>query len=180
MLSVFFVFISIPVFGYNRDSLPQMVEMARTHVVNILIQKDENGKYTVTAKGEKARIDGMSFPSQQNPSVMEAGSMINDGEWAYIWNGKDGNKFNLKDIQQGTDSSANSQNETTDWKNWAKSMEASGAKYDCSPTVVTDADFTPPSDVKFQDWGEMLKSIQQMQDNPSAPIDPSQFKIPAN
>ena len=140
--------------------------------------EDASGKYTVTAKGGKARIDGIDFPNPQNPDVSEPGSMINDGEWAYMWNGKEGIKFNLKETQQRTDPSDNAQEETANWKDWAKGMEASGAKYDCNPTVATDADFTPPTDVKFQDFGEMMKNIQQLQNNPNIPIDPSQFNMP--
>mgnify|MGYP007044106072 CR=1 FL=1 len=109
---------------------------------------------------------------------METGSMINDGEWAYMWNGKNGNKFNLKEIQQGANPSANSQDETTNWKDWAKGMEANGANYDCNPTVVTDADFTPPSDVEFQDLNALMKSFQQVPANSDVPIDINQFKIP--
>jgi hypothetical protein len=142
--------------------------------------EDANGKYTVTSKGGKARIDGMSFPNFKNPAVTEAGSMINDGEWAYMWNGKEGMKFNLKEMEQNSGQNQNPQAKTSDWKDWAKGMEASGAKYDCAPTVATDADFTPPTDVKFQDLGEMLKNIQQMQQNPNIPIDPNQFKVPGN
>jgi hypothetical protein len=140
--------------------------------------EDANGKYTVTAKGEKARIDGMSFPNSQNLTVSEPGSMINDGTWAYAWNGKDGMKFNLKDMQENSSASVSPDEKSTDWKAWVKDMETSGAKYDCNPTVATDADFTPPSDVKFQDFGEIFKNLKQIQSNPNIPIDPNQFKIP--
>jgi hypothetical protein len=140
--------------------------------------EDANGKYTVTAKGGKARIDGMNFPNPKNPAVSEAGSMINDGEWAYIWNGKEGMKFNLKDASETSGQPQDAQENNYDWKNWAKSMETSGAKYDCNPAVATDADFTPPSDVKFQDLGELLKGFQQMQNNSGVPVDPKQFNLP--
>lgn len=142
--------------------------------------EDANGKYTVTAKGERAKIEGMDFPDPQNPSVMEKGTIINDGDWAYMWSGKEGIKFNLKEMEQGSAPTQNSQENASDWKEWAKGMEESGAKYDCQPTVATDADFTPPSDVKFQDLGEMFKGLQQMQGNPNLPIDPSQFQMPGN
>lgn len=137
--------------------------------------EDKQGKYDVTSKGEKVRIDGMDFPDPKNPTASQKGSMINDGTWAYIWNGQEGMKFNLKDMQQNSAPAANSEEQSTDWKAWAKGMEASGAKYDCSPTVATDADFTPPSDVKFQDLGELLKGVQQMQNNPAIPANPGQF-----
>lgn len=140
--------------------------------------EDAQGKYDVTAQGEKVRIDGMDFPDPKNPTASQKGSMINDGTWAYIWNGKEGMKFNLKDMDQNPSSAANPDEKSTDWKAWAKSMETSGAKYDCTPTVATGGDFTPPTDVKFQDLGELLKGLQQVQNNPNVPIDPNQFKSP--
>jgi len=142
--------------------------------------EDAQGKYDVTAQGEKVRIDGMDFPDPKNPQASQKGSMINDGTWAYIWNGKEGMKFNLKDMEQAGGQAANPQEKNYDWKSWAQGMETKGAKYDCSPTVATDADFSPPSDVKFQDLGELLKNVQQqMQKNPNIPpIDPNQFKKP--
>lgn len=142
--------------------------------------EDANGKYTVTAKGGKVRIDGMDFPDPKNPEASQKGSMVNDSEWAYIWNGKEGMKFNLKDMEQTSGQNTKSQEKASDWKDWAKGMENSGAKYDCNPTVAADSDFAPPSDVKFQDLGELMKSLQQMQNNPGAPIDPNQFKVPSN
>lgn len=142
--------------------------------------EDSQGKYDVTAQGEKVRIDGMDFPDPKNPTASQKGSMINDGTWAYIWNGKEGMKFNLKDMQQNSSTTANPDEKSTDWKAWAQQMETSGAKYDCNPTVAIGSDFTPPSDVKFQDLGELLKGFQQQtQNNPNIPpIDPNQFKNP--
>ena len=142
--------------------------------------EDVQGKYDVIAQGEKVRIDGMDFPDPKNPTATQKGSMINDGTWAYIWNGKEGMKFNLKDMEQNSAATpnANTDEKSTDWKAWAKSMETSGAKYNCNPTVATGGDFTPPADVKFQDLGELMKGIQQLQNNPGAPIDPNQFKSP--
>jgi len=125
---------------------------------------DANGSYTVIAKGDKAKIEGISFANPQDPSQNgKTGTMINDGTWAYIWNGQQGMKFNLKETQQG----ANSQEKATDWKGWAQQMQTSGAKYDCNPTVATDADFTPPANVTFQDLGELMKNLKQTQPNPT-------------
>lgn len=119
---------------------------------------DVNGSYTVIAKGDKAKVEGINSINPQTQKE-EKGTMINDGTWAYIWTGKQGMKFNLKETQQG----ANPEEKATDWKGWAQQMQTSGAKYDCNPTVATDADFTPPADVTFQDLGELMKNLQQNQ-----------------
>ncbi|MFA6383445.1 MAG: hypothetical protein WCX17_03405 [Parcubacteria group bacterium] len=131
---------------------------------------DANGTYTVIAKGDKVKVEGINSINPQTQKE-EKGTMINDGTWAYIWTGKQGMKFNLKDTQQGT---ANPEGESTDWKNWAQQMQNSGAKYDCNPTVATDADFTPPSNVTFQDLGELMKNLPQMQNIPDVPAMPNQ------
>ena len=76
---------------------------------------DTNGTYTVIAKGDKAKIDGISFASPQNPSQNgKTGTMINDGTWAYIWSGQQGMKFNLKDAQQAAAQGANPEEKSTD------------------------------------------------------------------
>jgi len=140
--------------------------------------EDATGKYTVISKNNKVRIEGMNYAS---PSVANSddqkGIMINDGTWAYIWNGKEGTKFNIKEIEAANAPQGEATAKSSDWQDWAKSMETSGAKYDCQPGLATDADFTPPSDVKFQDLGEMMKAVQQLQNNPGS-IDPSQFQTP--
>jgi hypothetical protein len=134
---------------------------------------DANGSYTITAKGDKAKVEGMNSinPQTQKP---EKGTMINDGTWAYIWAGKQGMKFNIKETQQAAQQP---EEKSTDWKNWASQMQASGAKYDCNPTVATDADFAPPADVTFQDLGELMKNLKQNQPNPesvpSVPVMPN-------
>lgn len=135
---------------------------------------DQTGSYTVIAKGEKAKIEGISFANPSNPTQKDSkGTMINDGTWAYIWNGKEGMKFNLKDTQQTSSSAVNTEEKSTDWKGWAEEMQDSGAKYDCNPTVATDADFTPPSDVKFQDLAELMKSFQNIPNNVQIPPIPT-------
>jgi hypothetical protein len=152
-----------------KDSLLGLLQSATGVKCSV---SDVNGSYTVIAKGDKVKIDGISFasPQSQNPAGQK-GTMINDGTWAYIWNGQQGMKFNLKETQQGA---ANTEEKATDWKGWASQMQASGAKYDCNPTVATDADFTPPANVTFQDLGELMKNLPQMQNIPDLPATPNQ------
>ncbi|MDO8241048.1 MAG: hypothetical protein Q7T51_03670 [Candidatus Moranbacteria bacterium] len=134
---------------------------------------DATGSYTVIAKGEKARIEGMNFANPSDPTQKdERGTMINNGDWAFIWSGKEGMKFNMKEMQAANPQTA--AEEPTDWRGWAAEMQNSGAKYECNPTVATDLDFTPPADVKFQDLGEMMRGFQNMQNNTQIPPMPVQ------
>lgn len=136
---------------------------------------DQSGNYTVIAKGDRVRIDGIDYASISDPNQKGSkGSMVNDGTYAYIWSGKEGMKFDLKATQQNSSPATNTEEESTDWKSWATDMQNSGAKYDCNPTVATDADFTPPSDVKFQDLAELMKGFQQMQNKVNIPPVPAQ------
>jgi hypothetical protein len=138
------------------------------------IQDKLEGQLTMTVKGDKVRVDGFSYmiPSANGdvPPIEDKGTMVNDGVWVYMWSGQEGMKFNIKDMQslskqdQGQSSGDSPQNDSMDWKDWVKEMDDEGTKYDCSPTVVNDGDFAPPSDVKFEDWGEMMKGFMQMGD----------------
>lgn len=127
------------------------------------VNDPESGEMTMYTKGEKVKVEGFSYSSQEGqPS--EPGSMINDGEWVYTWSGKEGIKFNLEEMEEmSQDEESQAQNESqdnaSDWKSWVKEMEDEGVEYECSPAVLSDADFIPPSDVTFQDWGEMMKGL---------------------
>jgi hypothetical protein len=123
--------------------------------------EDEQGKYVIIAKDKKVKIDGIDFSNPSEGSTTEQkGTMIDDGEWIYMWSGKEGMKFNKKETEKLQTGNANS-GEPSDWQGWLGSLETSGAKYDCNPTVATDADFLAPQDVKFQDLGELMKGIPQ-------------------
>ena len=138
------------------------------------LEDPEAGPMTMYVKGEKAKVEGFAFSptsdgtASAEQSKGEKGMMINDGVWVYIWSGAEGMKFNIKDMEAAApkdQNKDNSQNNASDWKDWVKQMDDSGVKYDCNPTVLSDADFTPPSNVKFQDLGEMMKSLMKMGEN---------------
>ena len=38
-------------------------------------------------------------------------------------------------------------------------------KNSCKASTVADSLFTPPTDIKFQDYSEMMKGLQQMMNN---------------
>ncbi|HCP08850.1 MAG TPA: hypothetical protein DIT25_03580 [Candidatus Moranbacteria bacterium] len=141
--------------------------------------EDETGKYTVVARGQKAKIEGIAFANPLSGGEEEKGAMINDGTWAYMWGGKEGIKLNIAEMEKFSEQYGDQDNEVSDasdWRDWAKEMETSGAKYDCSPTVATDSDFTPPSEVVFQDFGQLFQGLQQMQSDFGG-FDPSQFNF---
>lgn len=130
------------------------------------VEQDGNTT-TILTNGTKVRLEGMEMPNPKDSTgAKEKGYMISDDTWAYIWSGKEGIKFNIKEMEASAKSAPgeadDQSNKSSDWKSMIKEMEESGAKYDCSAAVVSDSDFTPPSDVVFQDMGEFLKQMQEM------------------
>jgi hypothetical protein len=151
-----------------KDSLMNMLSGSAAMKCNV---SDEHGSYTVLAKSGKVKIDGIDYaapqPGSKSGDTNKKGTMITTSEMFYMWSGKEGMKWNIKEMEAlskkaGGESAPIQEPADTNWTDWAKSMEASGAKYDCSPAVVTDADFTPPTDVQFQDFGEMMKQFSNM------------------
>lgn len=149
--------------GSIKDSLTNM--LSGSAAVKCAVE-DEEGKYTVTAKMGKVKIDGIGYttPDASGEAKDQKGTMIVTEEMFYMWSGKEGMKWNVKEMEElnkkmGGENAAVQEPAAADWSDWAKTMEASGAKYDCSPSVVTDADFTPPADVQFQDFGEFMKQF---------------------
>jgi uncharacterized protein YxeA len=154
--------------GIGSEIKKGLLDLMTTGAGTKCTVEDKSGKYTMYAKGDKAKVEGIDFaPSiPGNEPKGEPGMMINDGTWAYMWSGKEGMKFNIKDMEEtakdvSSQPSSDSQEKATDWKDWVKEMQNSGAKYECSAAVLSDADFVPPADVKFQDWEELMKSMMQ-------------------
>lgn len=129
------------------------------------------------AKGDKAKVEGYPYASMATafsgakdgqPPTEEEGTMVNDGTWVYMWGSKDGMKFNIKDMQEtaaqysNQNQNQNQNQQVSNWKDWVKNMEEQGVKYDCGAAVLSDSDFVPPSNIQFEDWGEMMKGFMKM------------------
>ncbi len=137
---------------------------------------NENGS-TVTSliKGNKYKVDQVVLEDGKG-----TGGVVSDGEFMYSWDNvtKQGVKFNLKDMQamaEETEPGASPQTNSFDFEEWVEETESKN-DVDCQPALLTDAEFTPPSDVTFQDMtqffqqmGEMSKQIETNPDGvPSA------------
>jgi hypothetical protein len=99
---------------------------------------------------------------------------VSDGEYIYMWNSiqPEGTKMSLKDLEEmGTDTNTDERNsgemnfDTLDDE----------YNYKCTPWTVSNSKFSPPSDVKFIDMGEMMSDLQKigtdMENNPCAACD---------
>ncbi|MFH1404305.1 MAG: hypothetical protein ABIH11_08565 [Candidatus Altiarchaeota archaeon] len=87
---------------------------------------------------------------------------ISDGTWAYMWEeGADtGTKMNLKEMQELDDDT--SQDTTGVSYSDIDEMAAAAMNVECMPTVMSDAVFTPPGYIEFQDLGKTMKQMQDL------------------
>lgn len=164
----------------KNSSDPSMTEKVKQGLYDLVatgtgmkctLEDPKMGQMTMYVKGEKAKVEGFQFmgapsnPATAGQPKQEKGTMVNDGIWVYIWSGTEGIKFNIKDMENLAPKGQNqedSQANASDWKNWVKEMEKNGIKYECNPSVLSDSDFAAPGNVKFQDFGEMMKSLIKM------------------
>jgi len=93
-------------------------------------------------------------PSGQTTTTTYA---ISDGTSLYSWSDASkgvGMKINLADAQKNAPTPGQKTDTSVDW--------SKQYNYNCSPATVSDADFAPPSDIKFTDLSEIQKSLQKL------------------
>lgn len=114
---------------------------------------------TVYVAGQRMRGNFMMRQPEAGEVSM---SMIQDGEYAYVWGGPMGAKQGTK--IKITQADADQQNGATAQNNNAVDLDQK-VDFDCQPWVVNNAMFALPSDVTFTD---VSAQIQQMQQNTQA------------
>jgi hypothetical protein len=87
---------------------------------------------------------------------------ISDGEYVYTWGSHAvGGTFAIK-LKADFDTQATPESQGNSDKNIAASQVDLDTDYQgkCSPTIVTDAKFQPPKDVKFEDYSKFLDDLK--------------------
>jgi outer membrane lipoprotein-sorting protein len=115
---------------------------------------------TMMIKGTKFRQTAVSKIGDQPETAME---ILSDGVWTYLWNPKtkeQGMKIRVTEEQK-----ADTQKLADGSFDFGKEFN-----FDCSPASVSDAEFTPPTDVEFMD----LEALQ----NQFKDLMPSGVEIP--
>jgi len=112
-------------------------------------------------------INGKKFNQTIKTKSVEGEQTINsvsDGEYVYTWGSHvAGGTFALKlktdfDTQS---TSENSTNETTGQEIVESQIDLdTDYQGKCSPTIVTDASFQPPKDIKFEDYSKFLEDLK--------------------
>ena len=122
---------------------------------------DDKGKQTKTfMKAGAVRTDFTgSTPS-------ESGSMILKDKKMYSWSDstKEGFMMEVPEVTPGKTNIPGSPTGDANRSQQATDVLTMIEKYkdSCKPGTVADSLFTPPSDVKFQDYSQMMKDIQKM------------------
>ncbi|HHQ45127.1 MAG TPA: hypothetical protein ENN13_03215 [Candidatus Altiarchaeales archaeon] len=119
-------------------------------------------------------VMGEKFKSTSVLTGMEFNS-ISDGVWIYSWNSDEsqGMKLRISDFQD-----IQEQDDLQDYPDMEE-IARFARDVDCRPEALSQAFFTPPSNIEFIDVGEQMRQMQEMMqqyqqgpaDNPCAMCD---------
>jgi len=110
-------------------------------------------------------INGKKFSQTIKTKSADGEQTINsvsDGEYVYTWGSHTtGGTFAIK-LKADFDTKTDPSTEETAGQNIAASQVDLDTDYQgkCSPTVVTDANFQPPKDIKFEDYSKFLEDLK--------------------
>lgn len=112
------------------------------------------------AKGAKSRVEGF-----QTDESTKNGTMINDGEYMYVWNDGEtqGTKFSLATAQEAQSQAQEYINEMPNLSTQEArdEYESEGYTVDCQQEAVADSEFAPPSGVTFTDLSAMMQGAME-------------------
>lgn len=117
-------------------------------------------EYEIFTKDDKVRINGFKYMSFGNEVDLDSGYLINDGEWSYMWSGKEGMKINIEKMEGDT-----GEGDMGDWNEWLASEEERGVNFECQPQNIDESQFIPPQDVEFKDFNELMQGFGNMDGN---------------
>jgi len=150
----------------NKFSLKNALTLGQS--VKCSYTDDNGSSVTTLVKGNKYKVVGITM-GEDNGN----GGMVSDGQFMYSWDDKtkQGTKFDITAMQELSQEpqSTTSPESAFDFQKWADETDDK-FKVDCQPAVVTDAEFTPPSDITFQDMTQFMQQMgelsKKMQANP--------------
>lgn len=109
-------------------------------------------------KGKKMHMVSVSTGEKKTST-----EMVNDGEYMYTWEqGKDqGMKIKVPteaELQEMKEKSGGALKNTPDFTKQEdiEKLQNDGSKIDCTPGVVSDSTFVPPTNVTFQDFSAVM------------------------
>lgn len=127
----------------------------------------ENGKVVgvIYVDGERVRMDGSDGQAGMS-------SMINDGEWIYMWDTatKSGMKMKNEDTEEMVAESEGEVEVDVDEEMTPEGIGEAVYDYSCGKWKVDESVFVPPTDVEFQDMDAMLKQMEVQMEGMVPPI----------
>lgn len=152
----------------KAEKLAQIIErggQADCKVTNLA----DNSSTQIIVSGKKMKIVGSDFGEGKK------GTMVNDGSFNYIWSEGEKTGFKTKIVTDTiTPTPTSGVKQPEDVSQTASGFEdETKYKMDCATRTIPDSEFTPPAEVKFTDFSEVMKAI------PSTPSVPT-FKIPTD
>jgi hypothetical protein len=126
----------------------------------------EGDKVTVIAMGDKVKISGFPYADMSNPDSAEEviGHSLTVGDMMYMWGAKTGMKMDLKKMEQIAEDLGEEANEEEPdtWEDMVSDWDEQNIDYKCTEKRFSDADFTAPSDVEFQDLTAFMEGVSDM------------------
>ena len=126
--------------------------------------QNEDGSFTteMVISGKKFN-QVITFRSAEGEEKINS---ISDGEYVYTWgNHSTGGTFATKlkaDFSENATNTPEIKDNAEAIGNLSETQTDLDSKFegDCSPTIVTDANFQPPKDVKFEDYSKFLDDLK--------------------
>ncbi len=123
----------------------------------------------IIVSGKKMKFVGSDFGGGKK------GSMISDGVYTYVWTDgeKTGFKTKIEPEVSPTPTVAGKPEGEVEVTNPSQAAETfedeTKFQTECVKRKISDSDFTPPADVKFTDFAELMKAVPQIPSIPSLP-----------
>lgn len=110
--------------------------------------ENAGGKIVMIAQTGRVKVTGYSLPGSEGNGKT---SIINDGNWVYIWS--EGEERGIKYAVDEEDEENSSPFSSFSLKDTLKAWQEQ--HYQCHPKRLSDADFQPPANVKFMDINQL-------------------------
>ncbi len=129
-----------------------------------MTKKDGTSSMQYMMKDKKMKITGIVAQGTTTPA-----SMISDGSFMYTWDAttKQGMKIALSTDGQLSEEDRQKTGDIPSINSDAdkKKLEDEGYTVDCNAATIDDAEFVPPTDVKFSDFSTLMQKSKVMMQN---------------
>ncbi len=142
-----------------------------------IFKKKESMVCTIKTDGRVSKIyikgDKIRFEGDTTIDGKQAGKtyFIQNGQYSYMWN--DQSNKGLKFPTESEDVNDESPEDNSPQAETAKPFDLQAMKaqwensnYQCQPQKLNDDIFMPPANIKFQDMSQLMKTMEEMQNNP--------------